>query len=192
MTLFFVGLLGLGTLALWRSWKLQTKGHLPFLLAGWAGIIAGVIGWTMHFRDSGTAFAVVSVCLVALAVVFFTAYRAWSASKEKPAPRRVRPRDAADAKAQNAVLGVAKTAGAILLAGPIAGALAIVLCISLGRVAEASGWSEADKLGLIYFGVPVVWSVITAYVLLARSWRRRLAVTAGLVTVGAISLATSA
>ncbi|MEM9670006.1 MAG: hypothetical protein AAF950_13860 [Pseudomonadota bacterium] len=192
MSVFFPAVIALGTFVLWRSWKAQKEWHLSLMLSGWMAIAFGVIGWTFDFKDVGTAFAIVTVSLTALSVIAFIAYRTWDGNKDgKPSkPRRQRPQ--AEEDTGTAAIGAVKTIAATLLAGPIAGILAIALCIGAGRFVHANGWSEADKLGLIYIGVPALWAIISAYVLMARSWVRRIVVTVGLIAFGAISLVATA
>ncbi|MEM7004468.1 MAG: hypothetical protein AAF498_01190 [Pseudomonadota bacterium] len=186
-SVFFLGI-ALGVVALRLAWAKRQEARPWPLMLSWILIVAGLIAWTMHYKDVGLTFAVVTAIITALTLIGAAAFQSWSARDRNQVRKRPSRETTSDEQTEKARLRTAKSAAAVLLAGPVAGALSITLCISIGRLVETNGWSEQDKLGLIYIGVPVVWAILATYMLMARTWRRRATSTFALITVSGLSL----
>jgi|GEM_PF-3348102 len=143
----------LGAFLLRQAWQRRREPHRAQLVLGWLALVAATLAWLpTHLPVYGLVLGLLAIECIALAVIF------WRAGWSGPAPAEPRrPAAATPARAwRNGLRGFAVT----LLAGPVALGGAIVLSLLLFALAGQTGWSEANRLSLFLFAVPVLWALL--------------------------------
>lgn len=148
-----VGAALLGAFLLRQAWKRRREAHRALVLLGWLALVAATLAWLpTNLPVYGLVLGMLAVQCIALAVIF------WRARWTGPPPAQPRrPAAASPARAwRSGLRGFAVT----LLAGPAALGGAIVLSLLLFALAGQTGWSEANRLSLFLFAVPVLWALL--------------------------------
>lgn len=174
---FSLGGIGL----LYRSWNGRRSTHARPVWLGWLTLLTGTLCWLPVFLPAyGLALSLLSIELIAIAFILL---RSQVLAPRPPVPAARRDAAPGPSRAwRNGLRGFAVT----LLAGPLAMALSVTLSILLFALAGALGWSEADRLALFLFCVPLAWAGLASLATIDLRLRVR---TLGLVVPLALSAA---
>ncbi len=144
-----------GVWLLHRGWNTRHTAHRRPVMLGWLALLTGTLCWLPAFLPVyGLTLALLSIELIALGVILV---RSRVLDPRPPVPAARRDAAAGQARAwRTGLRGLAVT----LLAGPLALALSIALSILLFALAGALGWSEANRLALFLFTVPLAWAAL--------------------------------
>ena len=143
----------LGAILLRQAWQRRREPHRLLVLLGWFALVAATLAWLpVNLPVYGVVLGLLVIECIALAVIFWRA--GWS-GPDPAEPRR--PAAPSPARAwRTGLRGFAVT----LLAGPVALAGAVVLSMILFALAGEAGWSEANRLSLFLFAVPLLWTLL--------------------------------
>ncbi|RKR00191.1 hypothetical protein C7435_1391 [Maricaulis maris] len=155
-----------GALVLRQAWKRRQEPHRLLIALGWLALLAAVLAWLpVGLPVYGVVLGMLVIQCLALMVVF------WRTGWTGPPPAEPR-RPAAPQPARAWRRGLRGTA-VTLLAGPLALLGAVALSLILFALAGQAGWSEANRLALFLFAVPILWSALATLAVLDLKLRLR-------------------
>lgn len=186
-----------GVMLLRLSWgrrrALGAGERAPWIAGGWSALACATLLWSAAAgMGRGVALALLATALAAIIVIGLDALagsgargrrHGLAASAARPPRRPAHGVEAA--RARRLVRGAATFA----LAGPIAGAAAIVLAVPLYAMLDTMGLAGADLLAVLVLLVPVAWAALAVVATVDIGLRRRAAwVTGGaaLAALGAV------
>ncbi|TGY89064.1 hypothetical protein E5163_08015 [Marinicauda algicola] len=174
-------LCGLGVFALRRAWARRNVRHTGALVAGWALVLASLPFWIVASgADRGVSQLVLALSLIAIALVLATGGNA-GARRE----RALRdPGQPAPPPSRGLVL---RRLGVFAIAGP--GALAASILLSVPAYAGLAhvAATEADRLALILFFVPILFAALTTLAVLDFPLRWRAGLIGGAIAAGGLA-----
>lgn len=156
----------LGALVLRQAWKRRREPHRLLVVLGWIALLAAVLAWLpIGLPVYGIVLGMLVIQCLPLTVVF------WRSDWTGPAPSEPR-RPAAPQPARAWRTGLRGSA-VTLLAGPVALLGAVSLSLIFFALAGQAGWSEANRLALFLFAVPILWSALATLAVLDLKLRLR-------------------
>lgn len=175
------GLCGLGLFALRRAWARRREQHTLPLIAGWAAILASLPLWILASgADRGISQLILAVCLLGCLLVLFT-------GQNKAARRERALREAGEPAPPPSRSLVLRRIAVFALAGPGALAAAILLSVPAYAGLAHIAATEADRLALIFFFVPIAFGILTTLAVIDFPLRRRAALIGAALAAGAIA-----
>lgn len=160
-----------GVFALYLAWRRrggERARRRGLIVAGWTSIAAGLIAGGATRDDAGVATAAVAAVLAAVAVLRLRLLR----SGEAPAPVAQGPSH----QKTHRTSGRRRTGSVIadlLLAGPAAGAAALLGALALAYALLRLGAAEANAIVAALIAFPLAWAVLAVVLSMARGARRK-------------------
>lgn len=170
-----------GLYLLRRAWLRRSGNRGPSILLGWALLAGAMIPWSaLGGPDRGIILGVLAACTIALVAV--------AVSIARP-PQRRKPRQPSAAEEISPGRMSWRTPLRItyvtLLTGPLAGAAAILLTVSLYRLLTLAGVGAADTGAAAFIFAVAVWAALASWVAMDNSLVRKSAVVAVFAAISA-------
>lgn len=176
-----------GLYLLWRSWAERKRAHGLALGLGWALLLTGTVIWAFAGGDAGVAIGVSGLTALASLALAGIAYSVYVTRAARPA-RAAGQRAMRDETKLSAAL-IARRVMTFLFAGPVGGAVTIVLTLSFLKALQSSGVNEADRIVYALLFAPLIWAGLAVYVVMDSLLKRKAALLIGAGALCALHLA---
>ena len=175
--------LGMGILRF--AWRKKDRGHVFILAGGWLIILGGLSLWSLvGGAEWGLALGTIIFTLVAMILLGFNAWSAFTNRRRKPNPVAKTNEPAASARTPLGVYG--QRLSTFFLAGPLGGGVAMILTLSVFEWLQFFGVETANAIVTTFFLTPLLWAVIATWMVIDNGTARKATLLFCLAAVGAI------
>ena len=185
----FWGTVGLvsGIGALRFIWRKNNRWHAFIIMGGWLMILAGLLLWGLAGNaEWGMALGTMVFTWVALIILGFNAWSAFTNRRRKPEPVAKTTAPAASAQTPLGVYG--RRLSTFFLAGPLGGGVAILLTLSAFELLQSVGIQTSNAVVTTFFLTPLLWAAIATWVVIDNGTVRNVTLLFCCAAVGAVHL----
>lgn len=182
----FLGTVGLvsGIGSLRFIWRKNNRWHGFIIMGGWLMILAGLLLWGLAGNaEWGMALGTMVFTWVALVILGFNAWSAFTNRRRKPDPVAKTTDPAASARTPLGVYG--RRLSTFVLAGPLGGGVAILLTLSAFKLLQSLGIQTANAIVTTFFLTPLLWAAIATWVVIDNGTVRKVTLLFCYAAVGA-------
>lgn len=155
--------LGMGALRF--TWRSKNRLHAFIIVGGWLMILAGLLLWGLTGgTDWGIALGIVIFTWVAIIILGFNAWSAFTNRRRKPDPVAKTNDPAASARTPLGVYG--RRLSTFFLAGPLGGGVAMILTLSVFEWLQFFGTGTANAIVTTFFLTPLLWAAIATWMVI--------------------------
>lgn len=157
--------IALGIAALRFSWRRKTQVHSLVTVGGWMIIFGGLALWGLvGSADWGIALGTIIFILVAMIILGFNAWPAFTNHERKPkSATKINGPQSFDTKP---IGNKAKHSSTFFLAGPIGGGVAIILALSVFELLQILGVETANGIVTTFFLTPFLWATTATWMVI--------------------------
>lgn len=185
----FLGTVGLvsGIGSLRFIWRKNNRWHVFIIMGGWLTILGSVSLWGLVGNaEWGMALGTMVFTWVALVILGFNAWSAFTNRRRKPDPVAKTTDPAASARTPLGVYG--RRLSTFVLAGPLGGGVAILLTLSAFELLQSLGIQTANAIVTTFFLTPLLWAAIATWVVIDNGTVRKVTLLFCFAAVGAVHL----
>lgn len=185
----FLGTVGivLGMGALRFAWRRKDRWHAVILAGGWLLILGGLSLWRLvGGAEWGLALGTIILTLVAMSLLGFNAWSAFTNRRIKPDPIAKTNEPATSARTPFGVSG--QRISTFFLAGPLGGGVAMLLTLSVFEWLQFFGVETANAIVTMFFLMPLLWAVIATWMVIDNGTARKATILFCFAAVGAVHL----
>ena len=185
----FWGTVGLvsGIGALRFIWRKNNRWHVFIIIGGWLTILGSVSLWGLVGNaEWGMALGTMVFTWVALIILGFNAWSAFTNRRRKPEPVAKTTDPAASARTPLGVYG--RRLSTFFLAGPLGGGVAILLTLSAFELLQSVGIQTSNAVVTTFFLTPLLWAAIATWVVIDNGTVRKVTLLFCCADVGAVHL----
>lgn len=177
--------LGMGILRF--TWRSKNRLHVFIIAGGWLTILGSVSLWGLVSNaDWGIALGTMVFTWVALIILGFNAWSAFTNRRRKPEPVAKTTAPAASAQTPLGVYG--RRLSTFFLAGPLGGGVAILLTLSAFELLQSVGIQTANAIVTTFFLTPLLWAAIATWVVIDDGTVRNVTLLFCFAALGAVHL----
>ena len=161
---------GMGTLR-W-VWRRKNRWHSLIIAGGWLMILVGLSLWGLvGGADWGVALGTIIFTWMAIVILGFNAWSAFTNRRRKPEPTARTNEPHASAGTPLGVYG--RPIATFFLAAPLGGGAAIILTLSAFKLLQSLGIETANTIVTTFFLTPLLWAVIATWMVIDNGTARK-------------------